>query len=178
MPLAVYAPQEKENSFLALAGPHPQPFSQREKGEDAIGNLGFKRRGISLEIKELVRPAPHHAAKPKRLSEHLLKTTHNCVPGFIRNPHWQPGLFPHISVQPAELDSVTRKNDPTIIYISGYFSRKLSERCRDDFNYLANHVVSDGINFPGCDLQGPGAAIQNIATLDRDFLREVFRQSC
>src|SRR5437016_9956833 len=60
--------------------------------------LSFKRRGISLEIQELVRPAPHHTAKPKRLCEHLLKTAHNCVPGFICDLDRQPGLVSHIIV--------------------------------------------------------------------------------
>src|SRR5438093_10833770 len=60
--------------------------------------LSFKRRGIPLKIQEMVRPAPHHAAKPKWLSERLLKTAHNRIPGFIRDPDRQPGLVPHIIV--------------------------------------------------------------------------------
>src|SRR2546429_1938164 len=139
-------------------------------------NLSLNRRSILLEIKELG-ATPHHPPKPKRLTEHLLQSTHNCIPGFIRNPDRQPGLRSHISVQPAELDCVTRKNDPTIIYVSGYFSRKFSERGRDDFNYLANHLVGHGIDFPGCDFEGPGTAGQNITSFDRDLLPEVFRQS-
>src|SRR6266446_7997492 len=165
--------QKKKIASLLSQALIPSPSPKKEKGE----KLSFQRRGISLKIKELVRSAPHHPGKREWLSEHLFKTMHNCIPGFIRNPNWQPGLIPHISIQPAELNSVTRKNDPTIIYVAGYFSRKLSERGRNDFNYLAHHLVSHGIDFAGGDFESPGAAIQNIQALNRDLLREIFRQS-
>jgi hypothetical protein len=86
-----------EHQKRKIASPLP-----RKKGEKPIvhskGNLSFKRRGILLEIKELVGSASHHAAKPKRLGEHLFKTTHNCIPGFIRDSDRQPGLVAHIIV--------------------------------------------------------------------------------
>src|SRR5258708_39957152 len=137
----------------------------------------FKRRDISLEIKELVRSTAYHAAKPKRLSEQLLEPAHDCISGFISDTGQQPGLVLYIIIQPAEQSPATRQNDPAIIYVSGYFGRKLAEGCRDGIDYLANDFVSDGIDFPGCDFDCPRTAGQDIATLDRDLLCQVVRQS-
>src|SRR5229473_8720872 len=132
--------------------------------------LSFKRRDISLEVKELVRSTAHHAAKPKRLREHLLEPAHDCISGFISDTRRQPGLVPYIIIQPAEQRPAARQNDPAIIYVSGYFGRKLAEGCRYDVDYLAHDFVSDGIDFPGCDFNCPGTAGQDVATLDRNLL--------
>src|SRR5229473_3599302 len=137
----------------------------------------FKRRDISLEIKELVRSTAHHAAKPKRFSEHLFEPAHDCISGFISDTGRQPGLVPYIIIQPAEQGPATRQNDPAIIYVCGYFGRKLGEGCRYDVDYLANDFVSDGIDFPGGDFDCPRTAGQDIATGDRDLLCQVVRQS-
>src|SRR5258706_3074177 len=137
----------------------------------------FKRRDISLEIKKLVRSTAHHAAQPKRFSEHLLEPAHDCISWFISNAGREPGLVPYKIIQTAEQGPATRQNDPAIIYVSGYFGRKLGEGCRYDVDYLANDFVSDGIDFPGHDFDCPRTAAQDIATLDRDLLCKVVRQS-
>src|ERR1700730_370456 len=120
--------------------------------------LRFKTRKIPLQIQHQLRPAAHGTTYPQWLVKNLLKTTHAGISGLISNRHRQLGFVAQIIIQPIEVCTATRKDEPSIINITRYFSRKLRERRRDDFPDLANHLVGDRIGLAGRDLDSSGTS--------------------
>src|SRR5207244_2641680 len=107
------------------------------------------------------------------LVKHLLETPHNGILGFLSDAHWQFGLVPEKIFKTAKLRTATRQDDSPFVDVPANFRRKLSKSCVHSFNYLANDLQHDGIEFAGRDFDGSRTPGQNIHSFDRHLLSQV-----
>ncbi len=136
-------------------------------------NLRNRSCQSAFHIQHRITLLAYDATEPEWFVKHLLKTSHNGIPGFRSDAHWQFGLLPKKIFKTGKLRTATRKDDSSFVDVAANLGRKLGESRVHYFNYLANYLQDDGIDFAGCDVNSSGTPRQNIESLDRHLLSQV-----
>ena len=118
--------------------------------------------GSAFQIQHRITLPAYDATQPQWLVKHLLKTPDNGILGFRSDAHRQFGLLPKKIFKAAKLRAATGKDDSSFVDVPANFRRKLRESRVHSFNYLANHLQNDGIEFAGGDLDSSRTPRQNI----------------